>query len=58
MLRQDSTHNILVNLDCERMRDLLGDLSAAKARVASFHFNDGGNQFLRRSSWTRTAALS
>ena len=57
MLRHDPTHDILVNLDTEGMRDLLGDLSATKARIAPFHFNDGGNQFLRRSFGTGRTAI-
>jgi len=35
MLFQDPTHDILVNLDTECMRELLGDLSATKALIAA-----------------------
>ena len=57
MLFQDPTHHIFFDRNPEGMRYLLGDFSATKARIAPFHFNNGGNQFLRRSFGTRTAAL-
>jgi len=58
MLRQDATDYILVDLDTERMRNLLGDLSATEAWITSFHFNDSGNQFLRRSFGTGATTSS
>jgi len=47
VLRQDTTHHILVDLDAKGMSDLLGSPHAAEHRVAVLHLNDRGDQFCR-----------
>ncbi len=40
VLDEYATHDILIDVDTERARYLLGNLSAAEAGVASFHLED------------------
>ena len=56
MLGQYATDDILVDIDTEGKRDLLGDAPAAEARVPSFHLDDHGDQLRRRpfGSWLTT----
>jgi hypothetical protein len=49
MSRQNPAHHVLVDLDAESMRDLLGNPGTAEARIAVLHLEDHGNQFLRRT---------
>jgi hypothetical protein len=58
MNAQDTANHILVDLDAERQRDLLGDSGAAPAGISPFHFNDHVDEFLTRSLRARlTPAL-
>jgi hypothetical protein len=47
MLLQDATHNILVHLNAEGIRDLLGDSQTPELRIPQFHFHHGGNELGR-----------
>ena len=47
--REDSAHDVLVNLHAECMRDLLGDALIAKSVVTKLHLDDGRDDFLRRA---------
>jgi hypothetical protein len=49
MNAQDTANNILVDLDGERQRDLLGNSGTAPVGITPFHFNDGVNEFFVRS---------
>ena len=53
---QYAADDILVDIDTEGKRDLLGDAPAAKARVPSFHLDDHGDQLRRRpfGAWLTT----
>ena len=44
MLLQDAPHDILVDLDAERVRNLLGDFQTAEFRIAAFHLDHGGDE--------------
>jgi hypothetical protein len=44
MLLQDASHNILVQLNAECMRNLPSDLEAPELRIAAFHFHHGGSE--------------
>src|SRR5215471_16785419 len=46
---QDTAHHILVDLDSECQRDLLGNARTAPAGVPPFHCDDGVDEFLVRS---------
>jgi hypothetical protein len=46
MARKNPTHHVLVDLQAEGVRDLLGDARSAKARIAALDFENGGNQLL------------
>ena len=46
---QDTANNILVDLDTESQRDLLGNSGTAPVGVPPFHFHDGVDEFLLRS---------
>ena len=52
MLREDPTHDILVDLHAECMRDLLGNTLIAKSGVTELHFEDGRDDFLCRTLGT------
>src|SRR6516165_8767930 len=55
---QDAANNILVDLDAESQRDLLGNAGAAPVGITPFHGNDGVDEFLLRSLRARpTPAL-
>ena len=49
MLREDPTHDILVDLHAECMRDLLGNTLIAESGVTKLHFEDGRDDFLCRT---------
>src|SRR5260370_8220997 len=49
MNAQDTANNILVDLDGERQRDLLGNSGTAPVGITPFHFNADVNQFFIRS---------
>jgi hypothetical protein len=58
MNAQDAANNILVDLDGESQRDLLGNSGTAPTGITPFHFNDGVDEFLLRSIRARpTPAL-
>jgi hypothetical protein len=46
-LSEDATHDVLVDLDAERMIHLLGNARATEARIAVLHFEDRCDEFLR-----------
>ncbi len=52
---QHAPYQILINLDIEEQGNLLGDALATEFRVSTFHLDDRGDQFRRRSSGTRLA---
>ena len=43
---QNPTHHVFVGLDTEGLGQVLGDLGAAKTRIAPFEFTNGPNQVL------------
>ena len=45
MRREDSTHDVLINLHGESMRDLLGNALIAKSGVTELNLKDGRNDF-------------
>jgi len=47
VLSEDATHNVLVDLDAERMNHLLGNAWTTEAWIAVLHFEDRGDEFLR-----------
>ena len=49
MFLEDPPDHILIDLDTEDIGNLLGDLQAPKLWIATLHFEDGGDQLLRRS---------
>src|SRR5918995_7479366 len=53
MNAQDTANNILVDLDAESQRDLLGNAGAAPVGIAPFHCYNGVNEVFLRSLWTR-----
>src|SRR6516164_4054525 len=58
VMAQDAANNILVDLDTESQRDLLGNAEAAPVWITPFHGNDGVDEFLLRSLRARpTPAL-
>jgi hypothetical protein len=55
---QDAANHILVDLDAESQRDLLGNAGAAPVGITPFHGNDGLDEFFPRSLRARpTPAL-
>ena len=55
---QDTANHILVDIDAESQRDLLGDAGTATGAIMPLHFNDGVDQLLLRSLRARpTPAL-
>src|SRR6516165_1291581 len=58
MFSKNPAHHVLVDIHAESQSDLLGNARTTRARVTSFHFNDGIDQFFGRSLRTRpTSAL-
>ena len=55
VLRKDPTHDVLINLHVECMRDLLSDALIAESGVTQLHLNDGRDDFLR---WTLRTGLA
>src|SRR2546421_6643320 len=53
MNAQDTANNILVDLEGESQRDLLGNSGTAPVGITPFHFNDGVDEFFLRSIWAR-----
>jgi hypothetical protein len=47
VLSEDATHDVLVDLDAERMSKLLRNARASEARIAMLHFEDRCDEFLR-----------
>ena len=45
---QDSTNDVLVDLETECLVDLLRDPGTTKARIATLHLDDGIDEFLGR----------
>lgn len=45
VLREHAAHDILVNLDAEDMRNLLGNADTAEFRIAALHLDDCRNKF-------------
>ena len=59
MNRKDTANNILVDLDAESQRDLLGDAGTTPDGIAPFHCDDGVDEFFVRSLRARpTPALA
>ncbi len=44
--REDSTHDVLIDLHGERMRDLFGNAWITKSRVTELHLKDGRDDIL------------
>ena len=55
VLREDPTHDILVDLHAECMRDLLGNTLIAESGVTELQFEDGRDDFLFRALRTGLA---
>jgi hypothetical protein len=53
MNAQDTTNHILVDLDGESQRDLLGNSGTAPVGITPFHFHDGVDEFFLRSTRAR-----
>src|SRR3954453_17967468 len=53
MNAEDAANNILVDLDTESQRDLLGDTGTAPLGIAPFHGDDGVDEFSSRSLGAR-----
>src|SRR6266478_9887304 len=49
MNAQDTANNILIDLDGESQRDLLGNSGTAPVGITPFHFNHGVDEFFLRS---------
>ena len=47
MPSEDAAHDIFVNLDAERMSHLLGNARTTESRIATLHFEDRRDEFLR-----------
>jgi hypothetical protein len=58
MNAQDTANNILVDLDGESQRDLLGNSGTAPAGTTPFHFNDGVGEFFLRSIRARPTPVA
>ena len=52
---QNPAHDVLVDVDAEGQRDLLGDALAAPSTITPFHFNDRVDQCFRWSFGTGPA---
>ena len=46
MRREDSAHDVLVNLHGENMRDLLGNALIAESGITELHLDDGRDDLL------------
>jgi hypothetical protein len=46
VVRENPAHHVLVDLQSEGVRNLLGDARAAKARIEALDLENCGNQFL------------
>jgi len=57
VLRKDAANDIFVDLDAERMSDLLGDPHAAETRIAPLHLDDDRDEFRGRTFGTGFAAM-
>ena len=57
MVREHTAHDILVDLDAERMRDLLGDSHAAETRIAALYLEDRCDECRRRTFGAGFAAM-
>ncbi len=55
---QNAANNVLVDVDTECEGQLFGDSAAAKLRIPTFHFDDGRDQFWRRSFRARLGATA
>lgn len=55
ILGENSPHDVPVNLDAEGVRDDQRNTGAAEAWVSAFEFDDGIDEFLRRTFGTRFA---
>ena len=53
MNAQNASHNILVDLDAKRERDLLSNAGTAPSRVAPFHCDNRVNEIFLRALRTR-----
>ena len=51
--REDSAHDVLIDLHGERMRNLLGNALIAKSGVTKLHLKDGRDDFLWRALGAR-----
>jgi len=59
MFSKNPPHHVLVDIHAKGQSDLLGNSRTTPARVTSFHFNDGIDQFFGRSlRTTPTSALA
>jgi hypothetical protein len=48
MKAQDTANNVLIDLDAESQRDLLGDAGTAPVGITTFHCNDGVDELSLR----------
>ena len=54
---ENPSDDIFVDVDAEGQSDLLGNSFTAPGRIASFHLNDGIDEFFGRSFRTRPAPV-
>jgi hypothetical protein len=54
--RQDATNDVLIDVDPEYIRELLGDMPAAEPPISVLHADDRRNELRRRAFWARPAA--
>ena len=47
MPSKDAAHDVFVDLDAKRVRNLLGNSRTTEARIAVLHFEDRRDEFLR-----------
>jgi hypothetical protein len=52
VLREHTANDVLVNLDAEDMRELLGNAHTAKLGIAGLQLNDRRNEFCGRTFGT------
>ncbi len=56
MSSQDATNDVLIDVDPEYIRELLGDMPAAESPISVLHSDDRRNELRRRAFRARPAA--
>ena len=56
VLREHTAHDFVVDLDAERMKDLLGDAQIAELGITRFQFNKRRDELCGRTFGTGFAA--